>query len=513
MGDRASNSRPRPASWALLTALVIAAAIFRLPPLLNAGALSSDAAVVGLQARHILRGEWSWFLWGAGYQSSFDALVAAVVFAATGAGPRALMVGPLVGYLLVLFFTFDILARRLGPTKATIATLAIALSPQPINMVSVWPPRQWSVTFVFAAIWLTDRAAAGKGSAWKLAAGAFLAVISLYLDLFATQFLAGAAVFAISCAAAGKWEWRRTTRQIAPALAGALAAALLVWLSHRSSLASGAVAAASLNNVRENWPLLCTCLPFLLGYDVYVPGAGLYPDPWHAPPWYHAVQIIGVIAFAVAVLLAGLLVLGRRVPRDVARLGMLGLLVTSTSLAGFLVSGMPADVWSARYLAPLVWVLPFTLAPLAWLLKPRRLALWMTPYLLIAAVGGWMAYGPFVHGPTPVLTQRGAAREERDLASALRARNVHCAAAQYWLAYRLTFLFAEDPLVVPLDRAEDRYPPYRRAFEQASPVAYLFHPSEPRAKPEDYEQWLKTSGVPYEKFTVHDFTVLVVSKQ
>ena len=27
--------------------------------------------------------------------------------------------------------------------------------------------------------------------------------------------------------------------------------------------------------------------------------------------------------------------------------------------------------------------------------------------------------------------------------------------AQYWLAYRLTFLFREDPMVVPLDPRED----------------------------------------------------------
>ena len=50
--------------------------------------MNSDAAVVGLQAMHILHGEWSWFLWGAGYQASFDAVLVAAAFAVTG--PSAL---------------------------------------------------------------------------------------------------------------------------------------------------------------------------------------------------------------------------------------------------------------------------------------------------------------------------------------------------------------------------------------------------------------------------------------
>ena len=68
------------------------------------------------------------------------------------------------------------------------------------------------------------------------------------------------------------------------------------------------------------------------------------------------------------------------------------------------------------------------------------------------------------------------------LADALRAEGVRYAAAQYWLAYRLTFLFDEDPVVVPLAEADDRYRPYRDGFEAAPVVAYVFHPSEPRAQ-------------------------------
>jgi len=59
--------------WLPPLLLVVVSVLARLPALVNARGVNSDAAVVGLQAMHILHGEWSWFLWGAGYQASFDA--------------------------------------------------------------------------------------------------------------------------------------------------------------------------------------------------------------------------------------------------------------------------------------------------------------------------------------------------------------------------------------------------------------------------------------------------------
>ena len=66
----------QPAPWRALVALVAASFAFRAPALLNAGQTNSDAAVVGLQAMHVLRGEGSPFLWGSGYQTSTDSIVA-----------------------------------------------------------------------------------------------------------------------------------------------------------------------------------------------------------------------------------------------------------------------------------------------------------------------------------------------------------------------------------------------------------------------------------------------------
>ena len=52
-------SSPTVANVAASVTLLVASYLFRLPPLLNARSTNSDAAVVGLQAMHILRGEHS----------------------------------------------------------------------------------------------------------------------------------------------------------------------------------------------------------------------------------------------------------------------------------------------------------------------------------------------------------------------------------------------------------------------------------------------------------------------
>ena len=112
----------------------------------------------------------------------------------------------------------------------------------------------------------------------------------------------------------------------------------------------------------------------------------------------------------------------------------------------------------------------------------------------------------------PVRDPRGVAQDEVVLADALRARGIHYAAAQYWLAYRLTFLFEEDPVVVPLAVADDRYRPYRDGFAAAPVVAYVFHPSEPRAQPEAVEAQLDAERATYRREEIAGFTVLVVQR-
>ena len=234
--------------------------------------------------------------------------------------------------------------------------------------------------------------------------------------------------------------------------------------------------------------------------------------PWPGPPWLAPVQWAGALGFAAAAVWAVVAVAGRVGPVAVRRLGAVGVVGSAATLGGFLVSTMPADLLAARYLAPIVWLAPFTLAPAAHALGSRAFALAVAPFVLAVGLGGWIAFTPYVHGPLPVRDPRGVAQDEAALAAALRAEGVHHAAAQYWLAYRLTFLFDEDPVVVPLDPREDRYRPYRDGFDAAPVVAYVFHPSEPRATAAPVEEQLRAQGIACRRLEVDGFTVLVVRR-
>jgi hypothetical protein len=234
--------------------------------------------------------------------------------------------------------------------------------------------------------------------------------------------------------------------------------------------------------------------------------------PWPAPWPVQVIQGAAAFGFLAAVCWATVAVVRRIGPLPVRRLGALGLLGSAASIGGFLVSTMPADLLSARYLAPIIWLAPFTLVPAAHAVGTRLFAVAIAPFVVAVAIGGWYAYAPYVHDGVPVRDPRGVAQDEVVLADALRAEGVHHAAAQYWLAYRLTFLFDEDPVVIPLAEADDRYRPYRDGFAAAPVVAYVFHPSEPRAQWETEAARLDAEGAAYRREEIAGFTVLVVRR-
>jgi hypothetical protein len=123
------------------------------------------------------------------------------------------------------------------------------------------------------------------------------------------------------------------------------------------------------------------------------------------------------------------------------------------------------DKYSTRYLAAVVLVLPLWLAPAAVVLR-RRFALAFTPFVASTALSGWLGMSRISERPEEVT------RVEK----ALAAEGVSCAVADYWTAYRLTWLTLERIVVIPWHESQDRYPPYRRAFRDAATVAYLYDP-------------------------------------
>ncbi len=181
------------------------------------------------------------------------------------------------------------------------------------------------------------------------------------------------------------------------------------------------------------------------------------------------------------------------------------------TIAGFLVSPMVMDLFSARYLAAIPLLAPFALAPLARRMGARRFALLMAPSAAAGAIAGWVGYGPFLRAAPDHPS------DEAQLEETLAARGVRVAMADYWAAYRLTFLSQERLLVVPANRAEDRYPPYRAAFDAAFTVAYVFDPERSReaagAMAEQVEAGATEYTPTFETLHAGRFTALLLTRK
>jgi hypothetical protein len=303
-------------------------------------------------------------------------------------------------------------------------------------------------------------------------------------------------------------------RRAAALGAGAASGLVPFVLLHRAARAKSGPMGLSLDpsHLRHNWDLLVhECLPWALSYKVYFAQHVMDYAPWDAPAAAAAIMIAGALGVLAIVTLGIALVRRTSIPVDVRRLGFFGAATYPIAIGGFLVSVMVMDHFSMRYLAVLTVMLPFAAAPAAHSrgLGARRYAALIAAHLVASSLGGWVGYGPFVHGLVPVAETPELA-DDYTLYDLLRARGVAYAEADYWASYRLTLLFGERLVVVPTNAAEDRYAPYRRAFEAAPVYAYVFDPGRSRESLAGVEREL--SGALVEKTRAGGHTVFIVTR-
>jgi hypothetical protein len=87
--------------------------------------------------------------------------------------------------------------------------------------------------------------------------------------------------------------------------------------------------------------------------------------------------------------------------------------------------------------------------------------------------------------------------------------------ADYWVSYRLTFLYREAIRVIPIHASEDRYSAYRDAFGHAGRVAYIFDPHRSRETFEKMlDQVMTAQGVvaPTETLRQGDLTAVILDR-
>jgi Dolichyl-phosphate-mannose-protein mannosyltransferase len=455
-----------------VAALVLTAVglVFRLPPLFNTGAVNSDVAIAGLQAWRLARGEVALALWGTSYQGITGPVMALLTEAVIGQAPGvALRWSSMVGYSLLVLALFGVLRRSLGTRGAFALSLPLAVVPEAVNYLSYDACRVWSLTLVFAALFFAERAleALQPRIAARLAFVAGLALgLALYSDLIVVQLLPGLGVYGIAAA----WQNRGRWRVLANALLG-FALGALPCIPAKFHLDGG----TSLANVSRNLTLMMDqCLPYLFGYSAFAWDELGHKNAVDITWAGHGLAVLGMGCFGALVAWGFSRSLSRATPAPLRRLAWLAGVWSAASVAGFLVSPRPEDVWAARYLGPLLLGFPFAAAAVWARLKARpavALAL-VIPVVASFGAAGWRSYGAWVDGLKPVATPYGTGRDERELAQALLAKGVGLGVADYWVAYRLTYLSGERLIVSP--KTEKRYPPYDAQVAAASRVAQIF---------------------------------------
>jgi hypothetical protein len=494
--------------------LFLGSYLFRLPPLLNARSTNSDAAVVGLQALHILRGEHSAFLWGSGYQTSADAYVAAAFFAVLGKTPFVLMLSALTLHVLATFLVFGALRRHLAPWTALLATLPLVVAPSSVHTYALYPPRQASLTLAIAAFWALDGAGAAimregdryakerSARLWLLFGGA-LSTLAIAADPYPMLLLPLALLFALLAGGTKRVLW---------ASIGAAIGIIPFIVLHRLAGAKEGPMGLTLAALGHHFDLLVgECLPWALSYKVYFARNVMDYQPWDAPIVVRGIQYLGALSVVAVVAYAFVAVPLRSISWPVRRLGLVGALTYPLAIAAFLTSVMVMDHFSMRYLAVLTLMLPFAAAPLARAVGWRRFIALFGPHLVASAIGGWVGYGPFVRGPLPV-RETPELKDDYTLFHLLRARGVTYAMADYWASYRLTLLFGEQIVVVPKNDSEDRYAPYRRELAKAPVFAYVFDPGRSREDLGDAEKTLRAQYKEVEKTAAGGHTVFVIRR-
>ena len=500
--------------------LAILTIAIRLPMLLSAvGATNSDSAVVGLQALHLAAGteKIAPFLWGSHYQTSADSLLASLAFRAFGASPTVLMATSLAGHLALTLFVYLTLARVVGRSSAFLLALFLVISGAPVNGYALFPPRQLALTLSFASFYVFALARSARRPRLLSFFAGFLATLAIGADPYAMIFLPSIALFAFLSLRPSKWAIGHAS------LGAAMGAVPYLLITTRAGASHGTLG-FSLDRLASNarlfaWP----CLPWALGAIDFAPLHFLTWDRSHPSTLAAILSASGasvllcLLAFSAKRLLQAI----REKPssESTARLvalsaaGWLGIALTVLAFFG---SVMVMDLFSTRYLVSALLLEPFALAPMFVAIAPkvRRIgllsaSLFLALPLLANALSAFAAYGPFVQK-----MERG--EDETALVRALDAEGVRYAYADYWAAYRLTFVTHEHVIAIPLHPAEDRYPPYRAAVIAEPRVAYIFDFRRSREGYLDVATDLANAGIEFrmiEPATTPGFEVLLAGPE
>lgn len=511
---RAAQSAPAlrrlaaPAALVLILALGAALRLWLLSR--DVPTLDSDESMVGLMGLHVLRGDWTVFLWGQEYMGSLEAILVAPFLWIFGPSTVALRLAPMLVSLGFVATVYYFCAQMLSRTVGLLAAAFLALGSPFFVLWSVRARGGYPETLLFGMLLLL---LALRGPALtqhtRLLAWLFglIAGLALWTDmLIAPYLLAAGAIF--------WWQRRRDLLRRNGLLLGAgflLGAApaivynilnqgvtvvTLLGLTLVGTPGAHTTPGLLLTNL---WLELTVSLPVLFGgFLGGTQATALHPDEYASNAAAHP------LAYATGLLLAALvlgLLVGAalsllrhwrelRLPastgeapgpptreqlRRQGEAALLFIVVVYLAIFCFNKDGLFA---TPRYLFPLYSAVPLLasqLARLAGWLRGRRFSLIKFPALRVGlgtlALGGLLLWN--VAADAAVTPLQTAARDhgiwvagtDDTLLALLRADNIHTVISNdYWEGLRLTFESGESIITVMITSEGqpgfNRYQPY-----------------------------------------------------
>lgn len=481
-------------------ALALLAILFRIPYLINPEQMSSEHSFLGLQGLRLLSGDFSLFLWGSNYQTSWEPFVASIFFTIFGKSFFVLQWVPFSAFLLCLFIIYYVIQKEVGVTNAFFLSLILVFVSQPVILVNVLPYRQWSLLFSLLPILMM--CISQKRFMW-ITSG-FLLFFSMLVDLFAIEL----SLPLLGCMYLKAKKIGKSKELFIGAVVGGL-----ILLVSRAFAGGGAPIAFSLKTLVSHFPLFFkTCLPVFFGVRY--------------PPQSTPSVVIEDLSDWVRVL-CGLIFLSLFIPSFVLSLRnrqgldnstLLSLFGSTTgfgSVIAFMGSSMSSDIHSVRYLPPIVFAAPFAFIPFTQK-KPdflrKSFFIFLGIYLIFIGLGGWRQATPWVMGIRPIRDPSDWVSTANEMARWLKERGIHDGFSDYWKAYTLSFLFEEDPLIVPRN-SPDRYAPYRTRVLKANLVAEIFTPSDSPDEALKFEGTLKPPSKILDRWTQNGFTAFIINNK
>ncbi|MEA3339986.1 MAG: glycosyltransferase family 39 protein, partial [Chloroflexota bacterium] len=443
-------------AWPLIAILIGAVAFKALLLALGAVPFNSDEAVVALMARHILRGEHTWFFYGQAYMGSLDAYLVAGAFALLGESVLAVRVVQIALFAAVLLTGYSAALQLTGDRcVAYLTALLLAFPPVLLTLYTTATLGGYGEALLAGnlLLWWGHRLGHddvdrwGLWLAWGLVAGLGFWAFGLTL------------VYLVTVALWLLWQISRCKMQDAslllPAsclLLGFALGSLPWWLGNLGQMDAGvaellgtavsstATAASFWGNVGlRAFSFFVLGLPALFGLR--------FPWSVKGPPLWLAVPALSLYLGAMAY---GL----RRRAKATVRSGHLLLWgICGTLFLGFILTPFGGDP-SGRYFLPLYLPLfIFTAEALTMLHKRAGRWAWglLGAVLVFNLVGTTQAA---LDNPLGITTQFEAItqidhRYDAELIDFLQGRGATRGYANYWATYPIAFLSGEEIILVP----------------------------------------------------------------